>query len=221
MANGETEVRFVTAVTDGGSVIFLPAVYISPFSLFFCVFINQNCWNMVTLLGVIFLAWKSGCVKFLTNLVSVGRQGPHGREFLALNPRLQDENEKISLDLRHRDEMEIHYLQSQTSRREQKSRWRKFSRESYLVLTTDWYFPKKGFWFPIFSSNNTTYFIGKFESKSHFLRRGREFFLSILCFETTAKFNLLFGEIEDDFSLEVRDQQFSLDSAIHLLSLSP
>ena len=33
-----TEVRFFRAVTAGGSVNLLPAVYISPFSLIFCVF---------------------------------------------------------------------------------------------------------------------------------------------------------------------------------------
>ena len=33
-----SEVRFVNAVIAGGSVKFLPAVQISPFSLIFCVF---------------------------------------------------------------------------------------------------------------------------------------------------------------------------------------
>ena len=33
-----TEVEFVHAVSAGGSVKFLPAVSISPFSLIFCVF---------------------------------------------------------------------------------------------------------------------------------------------------------------------------------------
>jgi len=36
-----TEVRFVTAVTASGSVKFLPAVLISPFSLIFCAIITK------------------------------------------------------------------------------------------------------------------------------------------------------------------------------------
>ena len=37
-AEGGAEVEFVSAVSAGGSVKFLPAVLISPFSLIFCVF---------------------------------------------------------------------------------------------------------------------------------------------------------------------------------------
>ena len=46
----QSEVRFVTAVTVGGSVNFLPPVLISPFSLInFRCFYHQNCWNSVKL----------------------------------------------------------------------------------------------------------------------------------------------------------------------------
>ena len=50
------EVEFVTAVTAGGSVKFLPAVLMSPFSLIVCVFFLPKLLKLGEIYGVKFLA---------------------------------------------------------------------------------------------------------------------------------------------------------------------
>ena len=51
-----TEVEFVTAVTAGGSVKFLPAVLMSPFSLIVCVFFLLKLLKIGEIYGAKFLA---------------------------------------------------------------------------------------------------------------------------------------------------------------------
>merc|ERR1719341_2459447 len=109
------------------------------------------------------------------------------REFLSLNLVLRDENENF-------------FYQSQTSRRERKSRLRQFSREFSRItfipcLMTD-IFKKKAVIFskfpkilcPFFSRNLNKNLIfrdenGNFFSTSHASRRERDFFILISCFE--------------------------------------
>ena len=52
---GGAEVEFVHPVSAGGSVKFLPAVYISPFSLIFCVFFLLKLLKLGKIEGVNFL----------------------------------------------------------------------------------------------------------------------------------------------------------------------
>ena len=63
--------EFATAVTAGGSVKFLPAVLMSPFSLIFCVFFLLKLLKIGEIDGAKFLASKSGGVMFLTKSMSV------------------------------------------------------------------------------------------------------------------------------------------------------
>ena len=64
-----TEVRFVPAVTTGGSVEFLPKRKFLNF-LHFCVFLSLKLLTLGEIDGVKVLAWKFGSVKFWTNLMS-------------------------------------------------------------------------------------------------------------------------------------------------------
>ena len=58
--------EFVNAVTAGSSVKFLPAVYISPFSLIF-LFFPLKLLKLGEIDGVKFIAGKSGGVNFSGN----------------------------------------------------------------------------------------------------------------------------------------------------------
>ena len=56
MCHSVAKLRFVHAVTAGGSVKFLPAVYISPFSLIFLCFFLLKLLKLGEIDGVKFLA---------------------------------------------------------------------------------------------------------------------------------------------------------------------
>ena len=111
---------------------------------------------------------------------------------------------KMSFNLRHRDEIEIYYLQSQTSRRERESRLRQFSRE----FTRIWFvacawtdiFQKKTFNFLIFLKILHLLLLRNLNENLVFRDENEKFFLSISCFETRTRmsfFNLVFrDEIE-------------------------
>ena len=67
----QTEVRFVTAVTAGGSVKFMPGgVNFSIFTHLF-VLLSPKLFKFFEIKGVKFFAWKSGGVILLTNLMSM------------------------------------------------------------------------------------------------------------------------------------------------------
>ena len=65
------EARFVPPVTAGRRVKFWPGMKNSSFSLLFCVFITCYHLKLGEIHSVKVLAWKSGSVKFWTNLMSV------------------------------------------------------------------------------------------------------------------------------------------------------
>ena len=108
---------------------------------------------------------------------------------------------KMSFNLRHRDEIEIYYLQSQTSRRERESRLRQFSRE----FTRIWFvacawtdiFQKKTFNFLIFLKILHLLLLRNLNENLVFRDENEKFFLSISCFETRTRisfFNLVFRD---------------------------
>ena len=118
---------------------------------------------------------------------------------------------KMSFNLRHRDEIEIYYLQSQTSRRERESRLRQFSRE----FTRIWFvacawtdiFQKKTFNFLIFLKIIHLLLLRNYNENLVFRDENEKFFLSISCFETRTRISFFQSrvsrrerEIENHFS---------------------
>ena len=118
---------------------------------------------------------------------------------------------KMSFNLRHRDEIEIYYLQSQTSRRERESRLRQFSRE----FTRIWFvacawtdiFQKKTFNFLIFLKILHLLLLRNLNENLVFRDENEKFFLSISCFETRTRISFFQSrvsrrerEIENHFS---------------------
>ena len=100
------------------------------------------------------------------------------------NLGLRDENENRDWDNSRENFWELHFLLFY---------WLIFSKKGCVFLKISW--------------NNMSFFLEKFEWKSHFPRREREYFLSISCFETRT--GIFFHqshvsrrerEIENDFS---------------------
>ena len=97
----------------------------------------------------------------------------------------------MSFNLRHRDEIEIYYRQSQTSRRERESRFRQFSREFtriwFVVCAWTDIFQKNTFNFLIFLKILHLLLLRNLNENLVFRDENEKFFLSISCFETRTR----------------------------------